>query len=429
MLEVEDTFEEVGEELLDVAVGVELEGAIGRFAKELDGLVGLALGDAVRRTAELRAQLEAVEVELVGAFDRSMEWSLDGFRHPTSWLKTECRVPRAVAGKKVALSRKLVSMPHTAEACACGAIQAAHVDRLARCNSPQRAQVFGEAEAMLVADAIELGFDDFAKAVDYFEQLVDNDDKGDDATVRRDEQRMAHSSRLFNSMGKVDAVLDPVGWAEFDTVLRQIENELFEADWAAVTAEHGDAATFDMVERTAPQRRADAMVEMAKRAAAVPEGARRPEPSVIVHIDFETFEAELQRRVGADFDFPTERLCELQDGTVVTPGEAVALAIEGHVRRMVFDPEGVVLEFGRKKRFFTGGLREMIEARDRHCTGPGCEVPWWDCDVDHIIDWQHLGETGGDNGELKCRWHNQHKSEYSIRQDPTTGRAHWRKRG
>ena len=113
----------------------------------------------------------------------------------------------------------------------------------------------------------------------------------------------------------------------------------------------------------------------------------------------------------------------------MTPGEAVALAIEGHVRRMVFDPEGVVLEFGRKKRFFTGGLREMIEARDRHCTGPGCEVPWWDCDVDHIIDWQHLGETNGDNGELKCRWHNQHKPEYTITQDPTTGRAHWRKRG
>ena len=105
-------------------------------------------------------------------------------------------------------------------------------------------------------------------------------------------------------MGKVDAVLDPVGWTEFDTVLRQIENELFEADWAACPAEHGDAATFDMLERTAPQRRADAMVEMAKRAAAVPEGARRPEPSVIVHIDHATFEAELQAPGRRRLRFP-----------------------------------------------------------------------------------------------------------------------------
>ena len=100
--------------------------------------------------------------------------------------------------------------------------------------------------------------------------------------------------------------------------------------------------------------------------------------------------------------------------------------MEGHVRRMVFD--GPNITFGRNRRFFTGGLRELIEARDRHCQGPGCEVPWWQSHVDHNVDHQYGGETTDDNGDLKCPWHNQNKPKYDITFDPITRRSRWRKR-
>ena len=278
-------------------VGVGLEAAIGRFVQELGDLDDTELGDAVRRVATLGSMLDAVEVALVGRFDRSHAWSRDGYRHPTSWVRAECRLPRGVAGKKVGLARSLRDMPDTAAAFAAGRIDLAHVDRLAAANTPSRAEAFAAAEAVLVASAREDSFDDFVRACEYFEQAADPDPDGTEAD--RDAKRRAHSSKMFNAMGKVDAVLDPVGWSMFDTVLHQIDKQLFDADWAAVVAEHGDQACLAMLGRTARQRRADALVEMARRAAAMPAGAKTPKPLVIVHIDAQTFEAELKRRVGA----------------------------------------------------------------------------------------------------------------------------------
>ena len=39
---------------------------------------------------------------------------------------------------------------------------------------------------------------------------------------------------MFNGLGKVDAVLGPVDWSIFDSVLRRIENELFDADYERI---------------------------------------------------------------------------------------------------------------------------------------------------------------------------------------------------
>src|SRR5207237_514248 len=73
---------------------------------------------------------------------------------------------------------------------------------------------------------------------------------------------------------------------------------------------------------TPPQRRADAAVEMARRARAVPPGARLPEPLFTVFVGYETFAG---------------RICELADGTVVAPGSLVGWLEDGWVERVVFD--------------------------------------------------------------------------------------------
>ena len=154
---VEGGADEFEEQLLDVPVGVELEGAIGRFAKELDGLVGLALGDAVRRTAELRPSLRLWRLSWLGLSIGRWSGLLMGSVIPRRgsrpsagslerWRARRWRC-RASWCRCLTRARRSLVAPY----------RSAHVDRLARCNSPQRAEVFGEAEAMLVADAIELG--------------------------------------------------------------------------------------------------------------------------------------------------------------------------------------------------------------------------------------------------------------------------------
>jgi hypothetical protein len=102
-------------------------------------------------------------------------------------------------------------------------------------------------------------------------------------------------------------------------------------------------------------------------------------------------------------------VCELADGTVVPPSAALPLALQGPLRRAVFGPDGEILDYGRRSRFFTGALREAIGLRDRCCRHPACDVPADRCQVDHIRPWHPDGTTTITNGQCLCRAHNHAK--------------------
>jgi len=76
----------------------------------------------------------------------------------------------------------------------------------------------------------------------------------------------------------LDGVLDPIKGAIVAGELERIDTELFNADWAEAKARVGDNVGLGDLARTPAQRRADALVEMAKRSASAAPGARRPEP-------------------------------------------------------------------------------------------------------------------------------------------------------
>jgi len=92
----------------------------------------------------------------------------------------------------------------------------------------------------------------------------------------------------------LDGALDPISGEIVARALKKIEDELFDAEWA----EHKRAV------RTPAQRRADALVEMARRAGAAPEGARVPAPLFTVLVDYPTVAG---------------RMCQLAGGAVVSP--------------------------------------------------------------------------------------------------------------
>ena len=93
------------------------------------------------------------------------------------------------------------------------------------------------------------------------------------------------------------------------------------------------------------------------------------------------------------------------------PGVAArALAAGGTWRRLVIDPlSGAVLDIGRRRYRPPAALADLVRARDRACTHPGCEVPARRCDLDHIRPWAAGGTTSLTNLTSLCQAHHRLK--------------------
>jgi len=363
--------------------------------------------DAVAEIARLEAKIAALRSSAVQAYDAHLDYGREGHRSATAGIRHRCRMYGGAAAGAVSMARALTGMPGTVAALEAGAITEAHVRRLMRAATRPE---FAAAEEMLIERALTRSYKSWQQRVAYWEQQVDErrqDPDDPEPEDPRESARAAHASKTVFDLTRIDAWLDPIGGETFREALRRIEQEFFDADWQLAKTEHGDAVTLDRLWRTPAQRRADALVEMARRATTAPVDGKRPEPLVIIHTDVATFERALARVIGCEAPEPlrTERLCETDDGTVISPTQMIEQALLGHVRRLVYESPGVILDYGRSQRLFKGALRQAVQARDRECDHPGCEVPARRCDIDHLVEWDDGGHTTHRNGRCRCSYH------------------------
>jgi hypothetical protein len=329
------------------------------------------------------------------AFDDSPEWVDDGAQKSASWVTLKRRCPRRDARRRLRLGTNLRHMPHVADAWAGGLIDPAHVEVLVRARRPAVVELFARDEQLLVGFATSLSFCDFEKAIAYWCQCAAPDDAEAAAQHQRD-QREVQLSPSYEGMWFAKATLDPISGEIVSNELRRLEQHLFHHDWKQTKQTLGRRPTLDELPRTAPQRRADALVEMATRSRTAPADGRRPAPLVTVLVGYETVHG---------------RICELASGTVVTPGSLLPLLDQAYVERVVFDPAGRVLDVGRTQRLFTGPTRRAIEVRDHTgCTDPLCDKPADECEADHIVPFSQGGETTVENGRLRCGFHNRRRN-------------------
>lgn len=303
-----------------------------------------------------------------------------------SLVAWQCKISKAEARLEVSNGRALGSMPEVAAAFAAGAITSSHV-RLLAAAFRAAPDAFGQAVEELLDDA-RRPFAAFARSVAYFRQLADPDgteEEAQDAFARRS----AYCSQTFEDGWELRASLDPVGGSICDAELRRLERKLFEADWAEARARLGGGATKDDLVRTSAQRRADATVEMARRSATLG-NTNLARPLFTVLVGYETIAG---------------RICQLANGTVVTPGHLAPWLTDADIERVVFDGPSRVVDVGRRQRLFVGGTRRAVEVRDLECTEVTCDVPYDRCDVDHIKRWEDRGETVQANGRLRCPRH------------------------
>jgi Domain of unknown function (DUF222)/HNH endonuclease len=360
-----------------------------------DTLDDIELADAVLDLHRQQARLAAATARLTAAMDARRVWADDGSRSCGAWLAHRCRLPIGQARAQTWLGRRLRSMPVTAEAFAAGEIHQRHTSLLASLAEGRTAEFFARDEAELVDNARCLSWPDFCRSVEYWRQCADPD--GTERDAAHDEAlRRVHLSPGLRGTGHLDGMLTPLGRTSVASALSRIEQELFDADWAAARAEHGDAATSGHLTRTPAQRRHDALVEMARRAVTAPAEGKRPQPLVSVLVGYETFKG---------------RVCELADRTVITPGTVASLMDEALIERVVFDGPSRVVDLGRA-RCFTGAVRRALDVLDRGCTHAGCNLPAECCQGDHIQPWSRGGATNPENGQLLCAYHNRWRWEH-----------------
>jgi len=351
---------------------------------------GFRAADVVVELRRVRAKLAAVEVRLVAQADGERPWAEDGYLTTAAWLAASDNTALGDARADVRLARRLRSMPATAAALAAGDISLAHARRLATLNAPDTAAAFAEAEEFLVGQARSMRWDDFTKALGYWLRQA-RPDKPDPDKPDRDHRHMSLDDGLRGT-GLLSGELTPTTKAIVRSALRPIEQELFEADWAAARAEHGDATTVAHLARTPRQRRHDALEEMARRSMSAPADGRAPRPLLTVLVGEDAF----------------RNVLELADGTLISPATAADLLDDAVLERIVFDSPSRVIDLGQQ-RSFVGAARRAVEVVHRHCTGKGCHVTADQCEIDHILPFTDDGITHPDNGRPLCKPHHRQR--------------------
>ena len=409
------------------AVGEALEKAVGADVWSLSD-------DDLTATIEcceaLAARHAAVGLRLVREADARDLGRRLGAASTTGWLRHRLRLLPGEAKTRVDLANRLRvgesaegpvdfaanvgtaaagrSMPATAAALAAGAVSMDHAAVIAKTMvdlprglSTEQEQV---AETNLAGWARVHDPITVARLGRHLVHALDTE------TLEEREQRAFHRRELrFSEVGdgstRISGQLD----AESAAMVRAALDALA----APNPGPDGERDT-----RTAGQRTADALVELARRAndtGTLPAGhGVRPHLSVIITLDSLT---RANDKAG-DGTGGAGRFAAGQLGCGWTPtppgelgwggplsAEAVRrIGCDAGVSRVIADTASVPLDVGRESTVTPGQWTALV-ARDRGCAFPGCTRPAEWCIAHHVVHWADGGNTDLDNLVLLCGSH------------------------
>lgn len=396
---------------------------------EIEAMTSADVLLALRDEVLVQRRTEARIAALVRKLETDRAHTADGHASVRGLLRAEYKASDAEITHAVRCARLIDDLPEVMEALYAGEIGVAQARALGQARSnPRCGDRLVDHADILLGHAKTLCYDDFHLCVRRWEMLADADGAHRAAEATHERRRVSiveHEGvgHIVGSGGALDT-------AEMIEIWQRYCDAEFTADWTATTQLHGDEACTALMPRTDAQRRWDALKQIFLDAAATPAAAQRPEPTLNIVIDAATFEATLARMglVPDPADSsqpplpqpPVDRWrCETRDGTLVDPCQAVAAALHGHVRRVVLDAAGTVIDLGRRRRLFTGSAREAVLLQSCRCVWPGCHLPAGRCQTDHNQPWQHAGPTRSANGSPLCARHNRWKNHgYHVWRDP-----------
>ncbi len=398
------------------------------FADVVEELMGLDEDAVTERFRELelrRRRDEAELLALVAVAEARGVYAADGHLTVKGWLRANANWSPAEVNAARRKARLVNDHPSVGDALLEGHIGVAQVAELARVRAnPRCGDELGEVIDQLVDHAEQLPYGAFCKVVKRWENLADADGAHHDAEITN-ERRTAS----LHPVDEGGIELRASGGSAITTgmmakIFDQFVEDEFRADVAARTEMYGDNAPASLLPRSHAQRRFDALAKIFETAAAMPAGSTLPGLVLNVVVSQERFEHELARYQlidairGADAAMTEDLLrqyCETENGIAVIGHDIVRAALTGHVRRVVVDGQGVVTDFGRQRRLFTGAAREALKLMIDGCEHLGCDIRPTSCQIDHIEEWiRDGGTTDLANGALKCNGQNRAKHRLGI---------------
>ena len=387
-----------------------------------------ALTDRFRRLELERRRIDAEMAAVVAEGQRRSIHVVDHHHSMTGWLKANANYSAAQCNRLRRLAKLVDDLPDAGDALHAGHIGTAQADELARVRSnPRCGHLLTESIDVVLEQAEQLNFDDARTCLRRWEILADLD--GAHAEREADvANRTATVVELDGSLHLRASGGDALATAEMVAIFdAELERE-FRADVAERTQLHGPDAPSSLLPRTDAQRRYDALQAIFRKSVIAPADGRSPTPLVNVVVDQRTHEEALAAHGLvpwpddlAQLDL-SRRRCETDSGINLLPDDVVRASLQGHVRRVVMNSAGVVIEMGRKQRLFTGAAREAAKLMATSCDHPGCGVAATFAQVDHVTEWSDQGTTDPENSSIACQRHNPTKhTHYRVKR---TGRGY-----
>jgi hypothetical protein len=361
----------------------ELRSGLERLRNEdLDEVPASALDDYL---TELRNHINGCEAEFtrrLARFDSGQGYAASGALSAKAWLRWQCHLTGSVASDRVEVGRLLSSLPQATEAFAAGEISYQHAAMIARTAAELGDKMEANAESILVNAAKELDPGRLRIVTMHLRHYLQPDGVLRDANEVH-AYRYLYLSQTLDGVFRLDGQLDADGGA----MLR-----------SALDALMGPPPAED--ERTARQRRADSLVELARRqldAGELPEvGGQKPH--LVLTVDMATLSKQ-----------PGSFAAELEWSQPVPAETARRLACDAAITPILVGAESP--QAGPTSRTVSGATRRALVVRDKGCRFPGCDRPPDWTDAHHLKHWADGGETRVDNLILLCRRHHRRVHE------------------
>jgi hypothetical protein len=329
---------------------------------------------------ELRVVIDALE----GVFSANARRSQQAGEHlvagsitAASWIARICGMSISSAADRLCVGAQLESLPKVAAALSSGEISYQSASALCHLHERLGENRDGFDEDEMVGYAREFSVFELRKLCRVAWHVANPDGffKEAEADFTR---RHFHISQMPDGMFAVDGVLDPVGGAALKTAVDVLAKPKGPED-----------------ERTAKQRRADAVGELAHHA--MEQGTLPRRHSVKPHINLTMTLEGLKGELGvppADLDLSVP----------ISVRTAERLACDCTMSRVLL-ADSMVIDVGRATRSVSAPAMRALRVRDKGCRFPGCDrqVNW--SNPHHIIYKSRGGLDKLENLVLLCYFH------------------------
>jgi hypothetical protein len=372
------------------------------------GIAGVAL-----QADRLLGWVSAASGQLQAATGGKVATDTGGERSVAGWLAEATRTSSSAAGARLRTSTALRDLPLVVQAVLDGVITQENAAILARLVGRIPLEHLIEVQTQLIEvatgrDPAQLAGWVRHQIATHVEPVLDDDEAG------------AHDRRYLTTRRGAD------GSVQGSFSLAPGDAEPF-----LTVVEAGSRKQGEEDRRSAGQRRADALIEMAEqvlRHGELPDhGGQRPQVSYVLPADWAARQAErlscptctscpghrpasfadtVAAALPGSPGVPAEWACATAAWTgPATRARIETLLCDARISRVLLDQTGQVTGLEALRDTVTASQRRALAARDGRCTARGCTRPPAMCDAHHLISLADGGPTGLGNLVLLCRRH------------------------